>query len=116
MFQTIISELGRIWNGTKFDDSKELTEAWSSAQVVTGFNPKEIRKDVCGAWIVFEEFGMTAAKNGWLIDTYTEKTAQGEVKKIRALHVKNKYKRDAMLKQPQGESEDSNFCALTAKF
>ena len=41
---------------------------WEKGQVVDGFNPDLYRKDPCGAWIVWDKFGIQDNIYGWEID------------------------------------------------
>lgn len=45
-----------------------LKRIWSKGQDVAGYNNELIRKDACGAWIIWEEFDNTDSKFGWQID------------------------------------------------
>lgn len=42
--------------------------AWQKAKRVKGYNPDEVRKDACGAWIVYGQFGDRSKPFGWEID------------------------------------------------
>ncbi len=46
----------------------EVLQVWQKGRVVTGFDPKLYRKDSCGAWIVFTDYGQTTSAFGWEID------------------------------------------------
>ena len=41
---------------------------WNKGQVVEGFNPDMYRKDACGAWIIWDKYGMDDNIYGWEID------------------------------------------------
>ncbi|MBR3647261.1 MAG: hypothetical protein IKN59_02605 [Paludibacteraceae bacterium] len=43
-------------------------EVWDKGQIVEGFNPDMYRKDPCGAWIVWDKFGVQDSIYGWEID------------------------------------------------
>lgn len=48
---------------------QEIVAVWNKAQVVSGYDPSVQRKDTCGAWIKFNEYGNTADNGmGWEID------------------------------------------------
>lgn len=42
--------------------------AWDKAQVVPGYDPMRIRKDACGAWIIYDKYGITDSPFGWEVD------------------------------------------------
>lgn len=51
------------------DVSDELKRTvWEKARVVDGFNSDMYRKDACGAWIVWNKFGVQDNAYGWEID------------------------------------------------
>lgn len=41
---------------------------WNKATVVPGRDPNELRKDACGAWIKWSQYGNTDSQYGWEID------------------------------------------------
>ena len=41
---------------------------WQKGQIVDGFNPELYRKDPCGAWIVWDKYGIRDSLYGWEID------------------------------------------------
>jgi 5-methylcytosine-specific restriction endonuclease McrA len=41
---------------------------WNKARSVPGTDPSFIRKDACGAWIRWADYGNTASQYGWEID------------------------------------------------
>lgn len=45
-----------------------ILQVWEKGTIVPGFDPKEFRKDVCGAWICFSKYGIRADDKGWEID------------------------------------------------
>lgn len=53
--------------GRNFDQST-INAVWNKAQIVLGYNANEIRKDLCGAWILKNEYGNTNSQFGWEID------------------------------------------------
>ena len=48
-------------------DNATIVSVWRKAQIVAGNDPAVIRKDCCGAWIRFRDYGTTGDK-GWEID------------------------------------------------
>lgn len=49
-------------------DANEIKLVWQKAEKVVGIAPNIYRKDPCGAWIAFNEFGNTNSSLGWQID------------------------------------------------
>lgn len=43
-------------------------KVWQKGQIVDGFNPDMYRKDPCGAWIVWDKYGVQDSIYGWEID------------------------------------------------
>lgn len=43
-------------------------EVWEKGLKVEGYNPDEYRKDACGAWIIFSQYGDRDSFFGWEID------------------------------------------------
>lgn len=41
---------------------------WTKGIVVPGYNPSVVRKDICGAWIHWNQYGNRNSQNGWEID------------------------------------------------
>lgn len=51
----------------------QIDEAWNKATIVENYDPKIWRKDPCGAWINYEEYGKQT-DFGWNIDHIIPKT------------------------------------------
>lgn len=47
--------------------ASQIQEIWQKATIVEGFDPKQYRKDVAGAWIAFSDYGKDT-QYGWNID------------------------------------------------
>lgn len=65
--------------------------AWSKAQIVPGRDSSIIRKDACGAWIKWANYGDTNSEWGWEID-HIYPVARGGTNSpnnLQALHWKN---------------------------
>ena len=45
-----------------------IDAVWKKGRIVEGYDPKEWRKDVCGAWIKRTEYGNANSQYGWEID------------------------------------------------
>lgn len=49
-------------------DEKMKVKVWEKAKKIDGYNSNMIRQDMCGAWIVYEEYGNRESSYGWEID------------------------------------------------
>jgi len=47
---------------------EKILVAWQNSTIVEGFDPKVYRKDACGAWIVWDKYGVTDNIYGWQVD------------------------------------------------
>lgn len=45
-----------------------LLSIWDKAQVVEGYDSASYRKDACGAWIIWSEYGNRENPFGWEVD------------------------------------------------
>ena len=45
-----------------------IQQVWEKASVEPGFNPKILRKDEFGAWIIREHYGSRSSEYSWEID------------------------------------------------
>jgi 5-methylcytosine-specific restriction endonuclease McrA len=55
-------------NGRYFDQDT-VRAVWNKGREVTGVDPTQKRKDVCGAWIEWGQYGVTHENGtGWEID------------------------------------------------
>ena len=53
-------------SGGSFSDA-EIQAVWEKGEVVTGYDARSYRKDVCGAWMERSAYGKTSGR-GWEID------------------------------------------------
>ena len=49
-------------------DQELKKRVWCKALSVEGYNNSAIRKDPCGAWIIYDEYGNRESDYGWEID------------------------------------------------
>lgn len=47
---------------------KQKIEAWNNATPVEGYSPDMYRKDLCGAWMAWNKYGVQDSSLGWEID------------------------------------------------
>ena len=50
-----------------FDEST-INAVWRKGQAVSGYDPDQYRKDLCGAWMSKSQYGDRDASMGWEID------------------------------------------------
>ena len=88
--------------------SKEVILAvWSKGQIVFGQNSVTRRKDVCGAWIDWNQYGDRNSNTGWEID-HIKAVANGGsdlLSNLRPLHWQNNARK----------SDGNLSCPVTAK-
>lgn len=73
-----------------FDD-RTIQSVWEKATKVDGFDPAIFRKDPCGAWIVFNKYGLRDNPYGWEIDHVLPVSLGGDnnLRNLRAMHWRN---------------------------
>jgi len=80
---------GMTCTGEPFDEL--IVEAvWNKANVIPGYNPDYIRKDICGAAMLRSAYG-TTTDYGWEIDHIRPATKDGtdDLHNLQPLHWKN---------------------------
>ncbi|WP_321480353.1 hypothetical protein [uncultured Bacteroides sp.] len=75
--------------------------AWEFAQIIPEYNGDRVRKDACGAWIVYDDFNNKDSIFGWEIDHIYPISRLQQLNvpadlwdhplNLRALHWKNKF-------------------------
>jgi 5-methylcytosine-specific restriction endonuclease McrA len=60
--------LNSLFNTLRGFSEEQKQISWSKAQIVPGRDPNVIRKDACGAWIKWSDYGDTNSEWGWEID------------------------------------------------
>jgi hypothetical protein len=64
-------------DGKSFDDATKLA-VWNKATIISGVNANTRRKDSCGAWIDYNQYGITInSGTGWEIDHIIPVSAGG---------------------------------------
>ena len=68
-----------------------LLQVWKKAKVEPGFDENMFRKDACGAWIVWDKYGVQDNMYGWEIDHRRPKVMGGtdSYDNLFPVHVKN---------------------------
>jgi hypothetical protein len=88
--------------------SREIILAvWNKGRIVPGFNPSIMRKDVCGAWIEWNQYGVRNHNRGWEIDHIKALANGGNdlFSNLRPLHWHNNARK----------SDGNLTCPVTAK-
>ncbi len=69
---------------------QKIQQVWEKGIIVEGYDPAMYRKDVCGAWIKFTEFGRDT-EWGWSIDHVfpISKGGNNNLINLRPMHYKN---------------------------
>lgn len=73
-------------------DQNTIRQVWEKARAIDGYDPSKYRKDECGAWIAFEQYGKRNKLNlGWEIDHITPQSKGGSdmISNLRPLHWEN---------------------------
>jgi hypothetical protein len=82
-----------------FTDS-EIALAWEKATIVANNNPAVWRKDQCGAWIRFSDYGNRSSHYGWEVD-HISPGDNNDSSNLRPLHwINNVEKSDGRLTCP----------------
>ena len=64
-------------DNNSFDESTKVA-VWNKGIIVPGFDPSKIRKDSCGAWMEYSQYGKTVVGGyGWEIDHIIPVSAGG---------------------------------------
>jgi hypothetical protein len=86
----------------------ERQQVWEKGQIVAGYDPTILRKDACGAWMRWFDYGKTDSQNGWEIDhIYPESKGGGnQLSNLQPLHWQNN--------RSKGDSLGLNYCAVWA--
>ena len=54
-----------------------ILQVWNKGQAVPGYDSSKYRKDQCGAWMTFSEYGNRSSNFGWEIDHITPQSKGG---------------------------------------
>jgi len=62
--------------------NEQIRWAWQQAITVEGYDPNMVRKDACGAWIVWGKYGHQDSPFGWEVDHIFPKDKGGDERPI----------------------------------
>ncbi len=70
---------------------EQKSAVWNNAEQISSNDPNKFRKDQCGAWINWSEYGNRNSQYGWEIDHINPVSHGGNdnVSNLRALHWQN---------------------------
>ncbi len=71
-------------------DNETVQSVWEKARATNDQNPDEWRKDECGAWIKFDQYGHQASEYGWKIESIKAGDQQ-KVENLRPFQHENSY-------------------------
>ena len=97
-------------SGNSFSEETKRA-VWNKAQIVSGYDSANIRKDLCGAWINWNKYGNTTENgNGWEIDHIKPVSKGGgdELSNLQPLQWQNNRKKG-------DDYPASNYCIVSAK-
>lgn len=102
---------------TEMDIENIKKSVWQKGQAVEGFNPDLYRKDPCGAWIVWDKYGVQDSIYGWEIDHIYPKSKL-EARGFRAEQIddlRNLRPMQHSNNANKGDDYPSYMCAVTSE-
>lgn len=71
--------------------NEEIRLIWNRAETIPGIAPNIYRRDECGAWMAFNEFGNARSSLGWQIDfsLYDPNNNDEDFGGLKPLHCQN---------------------------
>ena len=71
-------------------DNETVQGVWEKARATNDQDPDEWRKDECGAWIKFDQYGHQASEYGWKIES-VKAGDQQELENLRPFQHENSF-------------------------
>ncbi len=91
---------------------KQIMQAWTRARPVPGYDGTLFRRDVCGAWIKFSEYGMKeGSEHGWQILSALSTTTGSRSRSVnlKPLHWLNFHHKETGLRDNCGDCLITEF-------
>lgn len=94
-----------------------INAAWANGRIVPGVDPAVRRKDVCGAWIVRDQYGVMEENGaGWLIDCISvNQGAGGGAEDPQPMQWENLQAKIRFVHDGEGENHGRWFCVREAR-
>lgn len=95
-------------SGSSFGET-DKRNVWNKARVVNGYDSSQVRKDSCGAWIKYSEYGNTSSEYGWEIDHIIPVSVGGsdQLSNLQPLQWQNN--------RSKSDKVDGDYCKVVAK-
>lgn len=95
-------------NNNKFSDDV-VRRVWNKAHIVPGIDPNIQRKDACGAWIKWSDYGNTNSQFGWEIDHIKPKRMGGsdDLPNLQPLQWRNN--------RAKSDNPSVSYCVVSAR-
>jgi 5-methylcytosine-specific restriction endonuclease McrA len=97
-------------NGGLFSEQTKK-DVWNKAQIIPNVDSAKKRKDICGAWIEWGQYGITSENGtGWEIDHIKPVARHGgdEINNLQPLQWQNNRKKG-------DDYPSNNYCQVSAK-
>ncbi len=56
---------------------EKVEAVWEKGTQIRGYDPRIVRQDVCGAWMVHDEYGNRGSPLGWEVDHIDPRRGDG---------------------------------------
>ena len=99
-------KFGTTRGGIPFSEGT-IKAVWQKASPTPEYSPAVYRRDVCGALICFDDYGVTSSPHGWEIDHILPVAHGGidDLSNLQALHWENN--------RNKADRLDQSYCTVT---